>query len=48
MNTDHNGICKFDDAEDQGYNRIKNRVLELVRKAPDIIEARFKSGSVPT
>lgn len=44
MNTDHRGICKFDDSADPDYMRISNRVRELVEDAQSKIE-RAQTGN---
>lgn len=33
MNTDHHNICKFSNADDPGYIRVRSRILELVENS---------------
>lgn len=39
MHTDHRNICRFSDAKDPGYILVKNKIVELVEMAPDILKS---------
>ncbi len=45
LDGDHSDMVKFRRPFDQGYQTVRNKILELVREAPEVIRKRFAAES---
>jgi hypothetical protein len=41
LDGDHSNMVKFGDHSSQGYQNLRNRILEIVKQGPTIVEPRY-------